>query len=323
MSMLVNYENQLITILNADKNNWNKFYILMKEIEEKELYRELDLGSFTAWVKHFSLKNKVHESVIWNRKKAGKTYENYAIVQKEKGIEVEPLETVKIGVEALVLLDKISKRDRQLGADLTKKALEKEITREDLRNAYKTIRGDLKKDKKETIVQHQTIMEDSLIKIRETIQASKIVTTLMKPYWLGEKCKRKAFKGVFEQDKYKAITEFPVYTGTTSHSRRIDILVAENLRVKEHYNLNIHGIEIKVSKSDFINDLKYTEYAEFVNYLWLAVPEEIITVVEQNTSDLIGILIFKDNRVRIHREAKKLEPSKISETLTTLSLRLI
>ncbi|MGL5381845.1 MmcB family DNA repair protein [Clostridium sp.] len=325
MKPMKEYENELIIILNADKNNWTKFYILMKEIEEKQLYKELNLNSFTAWVKSFSIKNKIHESVIWNRKKAGKVYENYVSIQKDKGIEVAPVERAQIGVDSLVLLDKIAKRDNKLGAELTEKAIQKEITREDLRNAYKTIRGDLHKNKADNS-KASTLSEkaeETIIKIKETITASKIVATLSKPRWLGEECNRKAFKGAYEQDKYKTLTEFPVYTGTTSKSRRIDVLVAENLRVKEHFNLNLHGIEIKVSKSDLVNDMKYSEYAEFVNYLWLAIPSHLLEVTETIAPKNIGILIYKNDKLEIQREAERLNPLKLNESLTTLSLRLL
>lgn len=325
MKPMKEYENELITILNADKKNWTKFYLLMKEIEEKQLYKELNLNSFTAWVKSFSIKNKIHESVIWNRKKAGKVYENYVSIQKDKGIEVAPVERAQIGVDSLVLLDKISKRDNKLGAELTEKAIQKEITREDLRNAYKTIRGDLHKNKVDNskVSTLSEKAEETIIKIKETITASKIVAALSKPRWLGEECNRKAFKGAYEQDKYKTLTEFPVYTGTTSKSRRIDVLVAENLRVKEHFNLNLHGIEIKVSKSDLVNDMKYSEYAEFVNYLWLAIPSDLIEVTETIAPKNIGILIYKNDKIEIQREAERLNPLKLNESLTTLSLRLL
>lgn len=325
MKPMKEYENELIVILNADKNNWTRFYLLMKDIEEKQLYKELNLNSFTAWVKTFSIKNKIHESVIWNRKKAGKVYENYISVQKDKGIEVAPIEKAQIGVDSLVLLDKIAKRDNNLGAELTQKAIQKEITREDLRNVYKTVRGDLLKNKVDNDKPF-TLSEkaqESIIKIKETITASKIVAVLSKPNWLGEKCSRKAFKGAYEQDKFKALTEFPVYTGTTAKSRRIDVLVAENLRVKEHFNLNLHGIEIKVSKSDLVNDMKYSEYAEFVNYLWLAIPSDSLAVAETIAPKNIGILIYKNDKVEIQREAEGLNPLKLNESLTTLSLRLL
>lgn len=319
MKELKKYEKQLETILNADKNNWSKFYILMKEIEEKELYKEVNLNSFTAWVKDFSLKHKIHESVIWNRKKAGKVYESYAKVQAEKGVEVAPLEEANVGVDALVLLDKISKKDANLGAELTQKALNREITRDDLRTAYKTVRGDLKASKTE----RKNNEPETEINVQETVTAAKIVNGLNDSIWLGKECKKKHFRGAYELDKYKAITEFPVYTGTSRKSRRIDVLVAENITQNNHFSLNLHGVEIKVSKSDLINDMKYTEYAEYVNYLWLAIPRELLQVAEETAPRSVGILIYDDGKIMMHRDAERLNPLKLNESLTTLSLRLL
>ena len=140
---------------------------------------------------------------------------------------------------------------------------------------------------------------------------------------MGKECKKKHFKGAYELDKYKALTEFPVYTGTSKKSRRIDVLVAENITLDKHYSLNLHGVEIKVSKSDLTNDCKYTEYAEYVNYLWLAIPRNLIEVAEETAPKSIGILIFDDGKIMIHRYAERLNPLKLEESLTTLSLRLI
>lgn len=319
MKELKKYEKQLETILNADKNNWSKFYLLMKEIEEKELYKEVNLSSFTAWVKDFSIKHKIHESVIWNRKKAGKVYESYAKVQADKGIEVPSIEDANVGVDSLVLLDKIAKKDADLGAELTQKAINKEITRDDLRTAYKTVRGDLKTSKME----NRDKEPKTEINVQETVTAAKIVNGLNHSNWLGKECKKKHFKRAYELDKYKALTEFPVYTGTSKKSRRIDVLVAENITQDNHFSLNLHGVEIKVSKSDLVGDMKYTEYAEYVNYLWLAIPRDLIEVAEETAPKSIGILIYDDNKIMIHRDAERLNPLKLNESLTTLSLRLI
>ena len=69
--------------------------------------------------------------------------------------------------------------------------------------------------------------------------------------------------------------------------------------------------------------MKYAEYAEFVNYLWLAIPEELLEVAEILVPKNIGILIYKNDRINIQREAEILNPLKINESLTTLSLRLL
>lgn len=331
----------MVDIINYDKASWTKFYLLMKEVEEKELYKEANKSSFTAWVKDFCIKNKIHESIIWNRKKAGKVYENYQRIQKEKGVEVPPIEDTNISMDSLVLVDKIAKKAPKLGADLTEKAINKEITREDLRTAYKTVRGDLVKAKKEYLaldkeqlkeeeeskedVKHNNTKETKQeVKVGEVVTASKIIQALNSPNWLGVKeIKRKAFKPAYEQDKYKILTEFSVYTGTSKHSRRIDVLVAENITAQNHFSLNLHGIEIKVSKSDLERDTKYTEYAEFVNYLWIAIPKKLEEEARKIVPTDVGILVFNKNKIEVVKKANKLNPLQLESSLTTLALKLM
>lgn len=341
MREIVKIQKELKHLVEQDKNSWARFYLLLKKVEDEQLYKELDFKSFTAWLKDFALKNKIHESVLWNKKKAGKVYERYAETKKEQGIEVPKIEDANVGVDSLVLLDKISKKNADLGAELTEKAINKEITRADLRNAYKTVRGDLKKkdntDNKtaiEVIEEDNKLHEENNNTIINNIENSKkddidnvtatnIVMALNNHNWLGDKEVVKGFRGRFIERKYKAFTEFPVYTGTTKKSRRIDVLVAENISIEEHYNLQLHGIEIKVSKSDLLNDTKYTEYAEFVNKLWIAVPKNLVAVCKKNTPKNIGILYLEDGAIKVKRQAQELKPECLKEALTTLALKLL
>lgn len=333
MKEIKKIENQLKKLVEQDKNSWAKFYLLMKKVEDEELYKELDFKSFTAWLKDFAMKNKIHESVLWNKKKAGKVYESYMKTKQDQGVEVAPIEQANVGVDSLVLLDKISKKNADLGAELTEKAVNKEITRADLRNAYKTIRGDLKKDTGNKVIEKDKVLKengnDDTIKAEPkeentaNVTATNMVMALNNHTWLGKKEEVTGFKGRFVERKYRALTEFPVYPGTTKKSRRIDVLVAENIKAKEHYNINLHGIEIKVAKWDFLNDTKYTEYAEFVDRLWIAIPESLLDVCTENTPKGVGILIFKDGKIEIEREAKKIKPDRKQEALTTLALKLL
>ena len=329
-------EEELTQLVEKDKNSWAKFYTLMKRVEDEQLYKVLGLNSFTQWLKSFAIQHKLHESILWNRKKAGKVYERYAETKKEQGIEVPKIEDAKVGVDSLVLLDKISKKNADLGAELTEKAINKEITRADLRNAYKTVRGDLKKDTGNKVIEEDNVLQeignDDIINIESNtdptdntgnVTAANIVMALSNHTWLGEKEAVTGFKGKPIERKYKALTEFPVYTGTTKKSRRIDVLVAENIKCKEHYNISLHGIEIKVSKWDFLNDTKYTEYADFVDRLWIAIPDNLLEVCKENTPKGVGVLIFKDGAIEIYRKAKKLVPIERQQALTTLALKLM
>ncbi|WP_280580197.1 hypothetical protein, partial [Clostridium perfringens] len=62
---------------------------------------------------------------------------------------------------------------------------------------------------------------------------------------------------------------------------------------------------------------------EYVNYLWLAIPRELLQVAEETAPRSVGILIYDDGKIMMHRDAERLNPLKLNESLTTLSLRLL
>ena len=320
-------EKELVDIVNMDKNNWTHFYLIMKAIEENNLWKTIGERSFTSWVKNFCIKNNIHESIIWNRKKAGKVYESYQKIKEEQGIKVASLEKSNVSVDTLVLLDKINKKSPELASKLTDKAVHKEITREDLRNAYKSIRGNIGSKTNNTDIgdnlRHSESKIEKVLSNEINITAPLIVNALSSSEWLGVTKARKPFKTAFEQDKYRTFTEFPLYTGTSKKSRRIDVLICENLTC-ESWELNLHGVEIKVSKSDLLNDTKYSEYADFVDYMWLAIPKELIEVAKDNKFNSCGILVINsDNSIEIIENATKIEGLLKKDTLTSIALKLL
>lgn len=321
MEIIKSLECELVEIVNKDKHNWTHFYLIMKEIETKELWKEISEKSFTSWVKNFCVKNKIHESIIWNRKKAGKVYETYEKIKRERGEEVIPLEHAKVSVDALVLLDKINKRSPELATELTEKAINNEITREDLRNAYKTVRRDIQSGANKLKSTNQNEKE-SKNESSINITAALIVNALSNSEWLGVAQIRKPFKTSFEQDKYKLFTEFPVFTGTSKKSRRIDVLISENL-TNESWELNVHAIEIKVNKYDLLNDKKYSEYADFADYVWLAVPKELVTFAMETKFDNCGIIVINNNDIKIVEQAKYSPGLLKFNTLMSLVLKLL
>lgn len=342
MDSILEVEKQLVDLINIDKKNWTHFYILLKKIETERLW-EGNFNSFTSWVKDFAIKTKTHESIIWSRKKAGEVYQNYIDVQKKKGVEVAPLEKVTIAQDTLVLLDKITNKAPTLGADLTEKALKKEIKKKDLQEAYKAIRNksypknsideEIKEDRKKLIKNEPIEHIDSIQSIKsikdlekikhEAITSTEIITTLYSTEWLNVEVQKKYFRTSFEQDKYRLLTEFPVHTGTSKKSRRIDALICENLSSKNSWELNLHGVEIKVSKGDLLHDSKYTEYAEFVDYLWLAIPEDLIEVARLNKPKSCGIIVVRNKKAKVIEQAEKLDSMRKLDTLNNLALKLL
>ena len=324
---LKHIESELSSLIEADKKNWTHFYILLKEVEDKELWKD-NYKSFTQWVKNFCIKTKTHESIIWNRKKAGKVYDSYKEVQASKGIEVKPIEEVSVSADSLVLLDKINKYDKEVASDLTEKVLNKGITKKDLREVYKSLRPE--KPSNNPQIKHISELEPEEQpkepdNKNNSITAAEIVSTLYKSDWLTDKkVTRKYFKTSFEQDKYRAFTEFPTFTGTSKKSRRMDLLICENITTENTWDLNLHCIEIKVSKGDLLNDSKYTEYTEFVNYMWLAIPHDLIEVAQENKFNECGIIaIDKNKKAKIIVSAQELKPLRREDTLTNIALKLI
>lgn len=335
-------EQEIKKVVDLDKKNWVKFYLLIKKVKEKDLWKVADKKSFTQWVKDLSIKTKTHESIIWNRFRAGEIYNLYAKRKKDKGVDVKDIEDTNISADSLVILDKISKHSPELADSLVDKVLNNEIKRKDLLTAYKTIRPEKSDFRTKEQIQRavsnsdetdETKDEMDLDEIKDKITAASIVTTLAQLKWLGKTTTNTGFKGYRNKseadtrinEKAKVFTEFRVFTGTTKKSRRIDLLAVENLTKDqfEKYGVNLHGIEIKASKSDLINDKKYTEYAEFVDYIWLAIPLELVDVARDTKFEECGIIaVDKDNAVIIE-QAKRLTPELRIQTLTTAILKMM
>lgn len=320
-------ESKLEVLIKIEKKNWADFYLLIKQVEEKELWKE-SYNSFTQWVKDFAVRTKTHESSIWYKKKAGEVFEKYAEMRRKKGIKTEEIKDTKVSINSLVILDKIDKYSPERTEELAEKIFNKEITRNDLQEIYKAVRPNLEIGERKKLKTDEEIRSE---KIEENIKTSNILYLLYNTEdWLGKKKERKYFKNSFEQDRLKCFSEFPFFTGTTRHSRRIDFLCVENITTENFWELNIHGIEIKVSCNDLQSDEKYTEYTEFVDYFYLAVPKELEEVAKKNKFKGCGLIVIEEDKrnsnkfiAKIIETPQKLNPFRKEDTLTSLVLKLL
>lgn len=319
METLETLEKKLTTIIKKDKKNWVNLYLMLDNIQTNELWKPA-YKSFTAWLKTFCINNKIAESIIWREKKAGKVYNAYAQYQLSQGKEVIPIEKANIGVESLVLIDEISKGDAFKRNNLIEQTLNSRNTVKDLREIARVSRA----EKKITAIKNKQKLNTDII---SGITASDVVCILNNPKWLDELNPRdkkvKLFKSFVEKDRYKVYTEFPVISAGTKGMRRIDALIVENLTSIYTWKLVFHGIEIKVNKYDLIKDKKYTEYADFVDYMWLAVPDDLIEIAEENKFDKCGIINIKDSKAIIISKADLLKPLLKPEMMNTLILKLL
>ena len=340
MKHINDYEKELISLVRTDKNNWSRFYIIMQEVEDKELYKEsfdssgTPFRSFTAWLKNFAIKHKVHESILWNRKKAGKVYAEYEASQREQGKEVTPIQCTDISMENLVLVDRVKKIAPAMAEDMMDRLSRRDLTRAEARRIESTIKNrakalKAKRDKKEAADggENSTKDEEVNVNIDDVVTASRILEKFQTPVTLlGREAEKVNFVKSESREKYKMFDEFRVFTGSSTKSRRLDALVLENFDIENKlHKINVHGIEIKVSKYDLENDHKYTEYMDFVHYLWIAIPRTLVdlalTIIP---SDYVGVIAFEDDGSTTKiKEAPRLQPTRLQETMTVAAIKMI
>lgn len=328
MNNLVDIEKKLIELFISERKNWVSIYLLLKIVYEEMLWR-VNYNSYTQWVKEFAIRSKVHESSIWHIRKMGAVYEKYSKQMESKGMKVEDIKNTKVSANNLVILEKIDKYSPEKTEELVEKIFNKEITKNDLEEIYRAVRPSKKSS--ENNISSKTDGEIRIEKIKDNIKASNILSTLYNiESWLGKKKERKYFKSSYEQDKVQCFSEFPLFTGTTRHSRRIDFLCVENMTSENLWELNIHGIEIKVNEHDLLNDEKYTEYTEFVDYFYLAVPEELGEIAQKNKFNGCGLIIISKDKENTNKFIAKvveipikLNPLRREDTLTSITLKLL
>ena len=337
--LLQQIETEIQTINSVDKKNWIKIYERMKLIIDKELWvYHSQATSFSSWVRYFSLQSKIHQTILWNRYRAGQVYANYCKYKEDKGETAVKLDKLNISPDSLVLLEKINKHAPAMATKITEDVLKGKLKRKELTVMYEALRSkkpDYTKCKK---IDHMTIdeegTEDENERNMNTIKAAEILATLSTMRWVG-KTENNGFKGSInqegqeekiEKDKAYAIAEFPVFTVTSKKSRRIDMLGIENI-TKEYYEkkeVNLHGIEIKVSANDLKRDIKFYEYEEFVDFMWLAIPEGLVDIARELKSNECGIITINNlGDVVIVEQAKRLEPPLRHKTLEVALLSVL
>ncbi|WP_455539624.1 hypothetical protein, partial [Terrisporobacter sp.] len=266
-------EDELSKLISSDKKSWIRIYELMEDVDQEALYKP-NYRSYTAWVNSLAERFKVHVSLLWSRKKAGKVYSEYATRMAKRGVEVAAIESISVSPDNFVLVEKIAGKNMNVADELIQKVVDGNLKRSDLKHAWATVKRE-REDRGEQSTLHngyerKKVMESSeSIEIDEDINiptAADIVLALSKSSgdWLKECFDDEVFVnldvGVIKKDcRYKLLTEFAVRTGTSRSARRIDALIVETYSTEDSYSVGLHGIEIKISKSDLKRDHKMQE----------------------------------------------------------------
>lgn len=337
MANILEIENELETLLSADKKSWVRIYELMETVDTEKLY-EGKFSSYTGWVNALADKVKVHVSLLWSRKKAGKVYAAYEERAREKGCSVPKMDEIKVSADNFNLIEKIAGKNTEVVDELIGKVLHGEMKRSDLKNAWATVKADRNASGVKAVRVNGYDKEDVEIS-EDKIRAADIVLALSNSDWLADidgiddkdsadnKDNKDSFRNIIHTHfKYKLMTEFAVQTGSSRHARRIDALVLENLTVKkeQNYNVNIHAIEIKIDKNDLLSDHKMQEYTDYADYFWIAVPENLQEFAKEIMLPTWGLMIIDEKkRLKIIYKAERNDAVFRNETLETALVKLL
>lgn len=315
-------ENELESILSSDKKSWVRIYELMDVVEREKLYSD-QYSSYTKWVNALADKAKVHVSLLWNRKKAGRVYAAYEERAKERGRTVPSMNAVKVSADNFNLIEKIAGNNTDVADELIDKVLKGNMKRSDLKNAWKTVKADREASGKK-IVRVNAYDKESVAVKTETITAADIVLALSRRNWLINNVD--TYTDRYTVSKYRVLTEFAVQTGTSHHARRIDALILENRTVEAEkaYNVHIHAVEIKVSKHDLLSDHKMQEYTDYADFFWIAVPEELKADAESIMLNDWGLITIDDKKeLHVIKKAELHDAIFRDQTIETALIKIL
>ena len=320
-------EGQLSQYLAADKKNWIQTYLLMSEVQDKELYI-VNYRSYTKWINHLADSLSIHVSTLWSRLKAGKNYAEYASRAREQGRIVPQIEEIDVSPDSLNLCAKVAGKNAAEMDKLVDQVVAGDLTRENLRQAAKARKA------------FDCVQPSDRTEMEEKITAADIILALQSSNWLFEQAiinpvwekvitdPRETVKKNYIKEKYRIFEEFSVDPGTSHHSRRLDALIVENISVPARADnpVNLIGVEIKVDINDLKNDCKMQEYTDFVDQFYLAVPDEedIVNSALSIKLDSWGLLtVSKDGQTKVLQTADKLSAIMRDNTLNNLILKLL
>lgn len=315
-------ENELETLLSADKKSWVRIYELMDSVEKEKLYTD-KFSSYTKWVNSLADKAKVHVSLLWNRKKAGRVYAAYEERAKERGRTVPSMNAIQVSADNFNLIEKIAGNNTDVADELIDKVLHGSMKRSDLKNAWQTVKADREAAGKKSVRVNAYDKEGIGINT-ETITAADIVLALSRRNWLINNVD--TYTDRYTVSKYRVLTEFAVQTGTSHHARRIDALILENRTVEAEkaYNVHIHAVEIKVSQHDLLSDHKMQEYTDYADFFWIAVPEELKADAESIMLNDWGLLTIDDKKeLHVIQKAKLHDAIFRDQTVETALIKIL
>lgn len=150
--------------------------------------------------------------------------------------------------------------------------------------------------------------------------ASNMINALKESSWL---------KSAEHDEDYDCIySVFPACrldNGRGLQTRRLDLLVAENLTETNRNSVALRGIAVKNNRHELVSDENLAEFMEFVDYFYIAVPDsmemsEAAQFARQSGWGMISMDSF--GRIRVVVEPLRHRPAFRDITLSNIIINL-
>ncbi len=336
-------EERLTASVNDDMQRWQGTYQMMHQVEQDQMYAGAGYRSFTAWVNHVAERAHCHVSLLWARLKAGRAYAEYAERAKAAGREVPALDDIRVSPDTLGLCVTVGAGSNSDIDHLIDQSVAGKLGRADLRDAARARRWRKSEQswaacmkKYDDEHKHDDDQDDDQDKDDQQVNQDKESEKPEKPVVTAEQIvlalrRHRGWLGVFNDRSYvdrgiEVYTEMRADTGEGRAVRRFDVLVAETLTCSERDAVKLHGVEIKVSKSDLMRDHKMAEYVPFCDCFYIAVPD--VPVMIQAAEDVRlptwGVLaVSPDGAVRVVEPAQVLPGAMRDKMITSCLIKLM
>ena len=291
-------EEEIEKILIKDKRSWVRLFELIREVEMNTLWKPEHL-SFTRWIRHLAYESGVTESLIWKRKKAGEIYSDYQTRAKKKGLSVPRIEDVDVSPDNFELVEKISQGNKDIKDDLMDKVLHRELKRSELLSAWKSVKTIRQNDPGSIVKKNSHSEVGCSEKEKElALSVSDIAISLTYSSWLDNfsDSNINSLTTHSQRKVYKLLPNFSFYSSLSNRSHTIDFLVIENYTSKPH-QLNLHSIEVILTEEDLHRSFNSRQYQKHMNYLWIAIPSQLLEEIGPLISEDYGIIEIGMERV--------------------------
>lgn len=325
-------EERLVALTEAgDETGWQAMAAQLGQVEDLKLWQQGGYHSFSAWLKRFSERVGKTESLFWRYIKAGRVYK----LAKEENTGLPDMAKTSASAAALDNIEKICGTDTRAMADLVGRVENGQLTARDLREMWKSARkvqGGARSSRHDQKPGQAAIGGDAEMTRRLTAalaaQAESWIWGVESKSEAEERKKAQANRRFLTRDALtiKTFAEFPLRVETAERARQIDLaaVTVENQTTADWLEVELRGVEVKVSRSDFNRDQKMADYSLFMDFMYLAVPVGLVGEVQDEVPVEWGILGYDlaADHVAVVREPERLDAPRREAALMTAIVKM-